>query len=686
MKQQFSIKICALLCGAVICIPSINSFAQSSANVTVATAPNPMDPVLVTANRAPTLATNVLADYDYIGREEIEQAGQTSLVDLLQRQRGVQITNGSGGSGNSGASVFLRGTSNSQSIVLIDGVRSDSAFNGGPTWESIPLPLIDHIEIVFGPQSSLYGADAIGGVVQIFTKDGNGPAKVSASTGYGTYGTSVSSASIYGSTDSDQKIRYSLGVSESLSTGFNSVASNNPFALTAMKTGYVQNGVTGKLSQVWAQGQTFGFQMMQSRMNSQVPQFNTLDYYNNSSWSTGMVSGAPGPQQAQNTISQIGIYTLFSKNQITDIWKSSLQASISNNNGQSIQDATPYSPAYSPYINTNQNLYTWQNDISLGSDLLQILGERRTQSVKSLQYNSVADYNFNNGISSTTGPSTGFSQTRDTNSIAASYQLKRGDNLANISIRNDSISAYGPQTTGAISYGYFFTKEWRVNINYGTGFRAPSFNDLYYPGYGNPNLLPEKSKNTEIGIHYDTSNYEAHLVAYDNSISNMIQSGLVGCTAQAIQFLGGCANNVGYAHITGISFGGMAKVSNFTLKGSIDQENPESVTADTTLYKRARTFGNASAEYAYQRLIAGFGGTFSGQRQDIPGFDATTFAPYSGQMGGYSIFNLYTSYEFEKDWTVFARWNNIFDKQYQLTYGYNTMGSNVFVGIRYAMK
>jgi len=130
----------------------------------------------------------------------------------------------------------------------------------------------------------------------------------------------------------------------------------------------------------------------------------------------------------------------------------------------------------------------------------------------------------------------------------------------------------------------------------------------------------------------------------------------------------------------------MAKVSNFTLKGSIDQENPENVTADTTLYKRARTFGNASAEYAYQKLIAGFGGTFSGQRQDIPGFDATTFAPYNGQMGGYSIFNLYTSYEFEKDWTVFARWNNIFDKQYQLTYGYNTMGSNVFVGIRYAMK
>lgn len=674
MKKQFSSKCFgALLCAGLV-IYSSASQAQNNSSVAVTNAPNQMDPILVTANRAPTLATNVLADYDYIGPEEIKQAGQTSLVDLLQRQRGIQITNGTGGAGSSGASVFLRGTSNSQSLVLIDGVRSDSAFNGGPTWESIPLPLIDHIEIIFGPQSSLYGSDAIGGVVQIFTKDGDGPAKISASTGYGTYGTSVSDATISGSTEGDQKIRYSLGVSQTLSTGYNSIASNNPFALTAMKTGYVQDGLTGKLSQEWQKGQVLGFQMMQSRVNSQVPQFNTLDYYNNYTFS----SGAPGPQQAQNTISQIGLYTLFSKNQITNIWKSSLQASISNNNGQSIQGATPYSPAYSPFINTAQNIYTWQNDIAVGKDLLQILGERRNQRVNSSQYNSIVD--------SSTGPFSSFNQTRDTNSIAGSYQLKRDAHLANISLRNDSISGYGPQTTGAIAYGYFFDKQWRFNANYGTGFRAPTFNDLYYPSYGNPNLLPEKSKNTEIGLHFDNGIYEAHLTAYDNSITNMIQAGKVGCSAEAITYLGGCANNVGYAHITGISFGSAARIGHFFVKGSVDQENPENVTTGTLLYKRARTFGNASVEYSHQKFIAGVGGTFSGQRSDIPGTDATSGNAYNGIMGGYSIFNIYSSYELDKDWTAFARWNNITNKQYQLTYGYNTMGSNIFAGVRYAMK
>ena len=671
MKQQFKCnKLTLILCSTSI-IFSGTAYSQSNNNSSVTVKPTTLDPILVTANRAPTLANNVLSDYDYIGPEEIAQAGQTSLVDLLQRQRGIEITNGLG-AGGSGSSVFLRGTSNAQSLVLVDGVRTDSGFTGGPTWEAIPLPLIDHIEIIFGPQSSLYGSDAIGGVIQIFTKDGTGPAKVSISSGFGTYGTSVSEASIYGSTDGEQKIRYSLGVSETLSTGFNTVAANNPFGLSAMKTGYVQNGVTGKLSQEWAKGQVLGFQMLQSRMNTQMPGFNTMDYFN------GPYPLPASAQQTQNAISQMGIYTIYSKNQITDIWKSSLQASISNSNGQSIQPATAYSSTYSPYTNTKQNIYTWQNDITLGPDMLQVVGERRTQSVNAYQYNFGTDYNFSLLPSA-------FSQTRDTNSVAGSYQLKRGAHLGNLSLRNDSISGYGPQTTGAISYGYFFTKEWRANINYGTGFRAPTFNDLYYPGYGNPNLLPEKSKNTEAGLHYDTRSYEAHLVVYSNTVTNLIQFGSNGCTPAQMSQSGGCANNIGVGRVNGLSFGTTSQIGSFLLKGSIDQQNPENVTENRILYKRARTFGNASVEYSNNKLIAGLGGTFSGLRQDVSGTD-TAGAPYNGAMGGYSIFNLYSSYEIEKNWTVFARWNNITNKQYQLSYGYNTMGSNIFAGVRYGMK
>ena len=170
MKQQFNSKtLVALICGAVLAF-NTPVFAQSNSTISVTNSPDPMNPIIVTATRTPTPAKDVLADNVYIGSEEIQQAAQTTLVELLQQQRGIQVT--ASGGGNAASSVFLRGNSNSQSIVLIDGVRSEQSYMGGPTWGNIPLSLIDHIEIIYGPQSSIYGADAIGGVIQIFTKKG----------------------------------------------------------------------------------------------------------------------------------------------------------------------------------------------------------------------------------------------------------------------------------------------------------------------------------------------------------------------------------------------------------------------------------------------------------------------------------------------------------------------------------
>jgi vitamin B12 transporter len=204
MKQQFNSKqLSTIFCAGLLTL-SVAVYAQNNANVSLATSSNTMDPIIVTATRTPTKASNVLADNVYIGAEEIAQAGQTSLVELLQRQRSVEIS--SYGGGGATASVFLRGTNNAQSLVLIDGIRIESALYGGATWATIPLSLIDHIEIIFGPQSSLYGADAMGGVIHIFTKKGEGSIQMAASTGYGSYGTSISEASVFGSTGDNQKI------------------------------------------------------------------------------------------------------------------------------------------------------------------------------------------------------------------------------------------------------------------------------------------------------------------------------------------------------------------------------------------------------------------------------------------------------------------------------------------------
>ena len=641
LKKVAKLSVFALLAATLIHTQAV--MAQSS-SVSVVNANSSIDPVIVTATRTPTRANDVLADYVYIGPEEIADAGQSSLVQLLQRQRGVEIT-GASGSGGSGASVFLRGTSNQQSLLLIDGVRVEAGFLGGPTWSAIPLAIIDHIEIIFGPQSSLYGSDAIGGVIQIFTKTGDGPFQATASSGYGTYGTTISEAGIFGRAGKDNQIRYSLSATEEVSSGYNLIATNMPFRSsynTTNSMGYTKDGGTGKLSFEFSRGQELGMQFFASRLKSQA--------------SANQTSLA-------ESIASVSSFALFSKNQISDVWKSYIQVSQSYDSGQNLY--------YNSLYNTKQNIYTWQNDIQIGKDVLQLLAERRTQNVFSddLNYNSTWPY-----------PRQQFSQTRNTNSFAGLYQLLRGSHLANVSFRNDNITGYGSQNTGGVSYGYFFTKQLRTNLNYGTGFRAPTFNDLYYPGYGNSNIQAEKSKNTEVGIHYESQKYDARIIAYTNSISNLIQSSGSGNTSQCSPGFGssGCAINIGVAKITGLSIGGAIRAGNLSFRGSFDQQNPVDESSGSVLPKRAKQFGNAGLDYRIGPVKAGAEGTFVGRRYDS--------YPVGAGMGGYAIYNLYGNYEFAKDWTLFGRWNNIFNKDYQLSYGYNTPGSNLFVGVRYAMK
>jgi vitamin B12 transporter len=645
MKQQFSNKQCASALFAALlssAIPFTNAAAQTP-SVSVSNTADPLNPIVVTATRTPTRASDVLADNVYIGPEEIAQAGQSSLVELLQRQRGVEIT-GATGSGGSGTSVFLRGTSNQQTLLLIDGVRVEAGFLGGPSWSAIPLSIIDHIEIIFGPQSSLYGSDAIGGVIQIFTKTGDGPFQASASTGYGTYGTTISEAGLYGRGGEDGKVKYSISATQEVSSGFNLIAKNMPSRSTyntSQNMGYTRDGGTGKISYEFSRNQELGMQFFASRLKSQA---------------------SADPTTLAESIGSVSSFSVFSKNQLTDIWKSYLQASQSYDSGQNLY--------YNSLYNTKQNIYTWQNDIQIGRDTLQLLAERRTQNVFSddVNYNSFPFLQKQ------------FSQTRNTNSFAGLYQLNRGPHLANASFRNDNITGYGSQNTGGISYGYFFTKQLRMNINYGTGFRAPTFNDLYYPGYGNANIQAEKSKNTEAGIHYESRRYDARLVAYSNTITNLIQasgSNTSQCAPGSYGF-SGCATNVGAAKITGLSIGGALRQGNFSLRGSFDQQNPVNETSGEVLAKRAKQFGNAGIEYQKGLIKAGAEGNFVGTRYDS--------YPAGAEMGGYALFNLYGDYQLMRDLSLFARWNNVFNKDYQLSYGYNTPGSNVFVGLRYAMK
>ncbi|MFZ6847170.1 TonB-dependent receptor domain-containing protein [Undibacterium sp. RuRC25W] len=596
------------------------SFAQSVSN---STAQN----IVVTAGRQVQAAKDVLADNVIITSEQIAQAGSESLVDLLQQQRGIEITR-NGGAGTT-SSVLMRGGSNAQNIVLIDGVRYSSSTVGGASWETIPLGQIDHIEIVYGPLSSLYGADAMGGVIQIFTKKGSGPISLTASVGAGSYGLRKMQAGVFGS--SGNEFNYALNVGHENNTGFSATnPSAGKYSYNADNDGYKLDSASGSFNWQLAPGYEAGIKFMQSRLNAQFDS---------------------GPSYDDHSVEQLQTIAVYGNVKVNDMWTSHVQFAQSNN--LNFTDAS-YGQSQ---IDTHQNLISFQNDIRLGKDVLQLIAESRQEKVN--------------------GSTAALNQKRTTNSVAASYVWKQDAHLASVSVRNDNSSVYGSNSTGGVAYGYRLTSEWRVNASYGTSFRAPTYNELYYPGYGIATNQPEKAKNAEVGIYYENLTTQLSAVVYQNKATDLLVSTNV-CPVQTSTHPYGCAYNVDQATMLGITLGGSTRMADLMLRGSLDIQNPEDDTTGKRLARRAKQHASFAAEYTINKAKIGVETLFSGNR-----FDNVTNVR---TLAGYSLMNLYGTYAVTKDISLLARWNNVLNKNYALAYGYNTPGSNVYVGLNYGFK
>lgn len=584
--------------------------------------------IQVTSTRTPQPARDVLTDSVVITAEQIAASGQNSLVDLLQQQRGVEISR-NGGPGTS-ASVFLRGASNAQNVVLVDGVRVGSSTFGGATWSALPLAEIDRIEIVYGPLSTMYGADAIGGVVQIFTRKGEGKPSFNAGAGLGSYGTRSLEAGLGGSTGGERALRYAFNVARERSDGFSATKPGN-FSFDPDKDGYTRESASGQLAMDLASGHELGLRFLHSRLDAD------FDY-----------SVAPVHDRV---VSRAGAYSLYSRNRLLQNWTSLLQFS------RGVDKAKTNYEFGTDTANTRQDALTWQNDITLGTDLAQFLVERRIEHVDSSDF--------------------GVSGSRATNAVAASYQMRRGAHLASASLRNDDSSQYGSKTTGSLGYGYRITDALRVNASAGTSFRAPTYNELYYPGYGVPGNRPERGRNIEAGVYYEKGSDRLSAVFYRNRVTDLI--GYSGeCPVSPENYPFGCAYNINRALLTGVTLGASTRFGPYTLRGSLDFQNPRDETTDLLLPRRARRHGSLALDYAAGAFSGGIETRFASRRYD-DGANSTA-------LGGYALLNLYGTYQLSRDWSLYGRWNNMLDKNYELASGYATAGSNVFVGVRYVLR
>ena len=599
----------------VVCAFSTPALAQYSAPSVE------LDPIIVTATRSAQPLQATVGDNSVVTRQSLDQTPEASFAEVLSRQHGITYIDRGGPQSVSG--ISLRGTNSKQSLVLIDGMRVNSPTNGLPALNAIPLNAIERIEIVRGAASSIYGADAIGGVVNVITRQGADRAlQIETNAGVGTYATSKYNASLSGS---QHNWTYSLFGGYGQSNGFDATNGDYSFATTPDSDSYYESDYGGQLGYTWAQGQTLSVQTLQSRVNGG---FDTLDFdFNDRSIQT-----------LSNTI-------VSSRNRINERWLSTLSASFMTEKNESENNPAG---AGDGYFRSKQQQYQWLNRIELtDSQSLTLGAERLNQSVDAYSYGAPVDFTTDRLF---------------TNSVMAIYSGKWGIHQVQASLRNDHNSQYGNFTTGSLGYGVDITEQWSANVSANTAFRAPTFNELYYPGASNPDLAPERSRNVEFGLTYRHATGQVGLTGFYNQIKDLIVS-------ESPSFI---PENVDTAVIKGLTLTGTQEMGrNTVIQASFDLLSPYNTTDNERLPFNAQRVLRLGGTHKLGDVTVNADWYLTSNRKDG-----------TNTLGGYGLFNMGASYKANKHLEFQLRWNNVFGKDYTLVRGYNTPGSNVFFNVK----
>lgn len=583
-----------------------------------------MKETVVTANRIEQPLSDLVADMSIVDRETIEAAGAAGVADVLSKLPGVQMVRNGGLGSNS--SVYLRGADNRFTAVYIDGVRVDSQSTGGASWQDIPLEAIDRIEVLRGPAAAVYGSDAIGGVVQIFTKKGEGKAKPYVGLGWGSRGTVKAQAGVSGGQSGWD---YNLGVSHASSNGFNSKTSAdaNPDA-----DGYRNNTFNGRV----------GYQI---NVNQRV-EATALTSYMNAGYDATVSKTSPmADDRSIYKMSAVGLNWLA---KWSDVYSTRLQYT---------QSRDFYQTKPSVYeTDTRLHSYLFQNEWRLGAQTVTAALERREDKL------------VNNGLDIG-------SRNRSQNALALGYGLNLGKHTLQLNTRHDRDSEFGGHTTGSAAYGYEFIPNWRATASAGTAFRAPT---LYqrFSQYGDASLQPEKGRNVELGLKWGKGSDSFSATVYRNSLSNLINYvGKTGACPGNTGPYGGCYANVANARYEGITLAATTRLGVVNLQGSVDFQNPRDTDKDLQLARRSKRYLNLSADTSVAGWKLGAEMQAASKRFD----DAAN----KNVLGGYTLWNLTAQKQLTPQWSLVARLNNLADKRYELARTYATEGRSGYIGVKW---
>lgn len=591
--------------------------AWAQSNTPAASTPvGELNPTVVTASRSEQPLSDALPHTTVISRADIERSQAPDAVTLLRREAGIEITQ-NGGPGTS-ASLFMRGASSSQTLVLIDGVRVSSATLGATQIDQLMADQIDHIEVVRGNVSALYGSDAIGGVVQIFTRSGKGHAPLAnAEIEYGARNTKRAQAGINGSLGERGDTSFAVSVSEFKTDGFSAINPLQAKNANPNDNPYTNKSVSAQLSHRFSVDWQAGLTYFQT--------WGDVSYD----------SGFGSPTDTNIAHNQVRSMSAYVDGKVTQDWKTRVTLSQGDDKNLNFLNG-----AQNGRFNTRNQQASWQNDwVFMPDQLLKVGLEHSQTTIDSDAYDA---------------------PTRRVDSGYIGYEGKFGPHQLQLNLRRDRYSDFGGANSYYAGYGFAFNPQWKAVASVSNAFRAPSFNELYYPFFGSPNLQPEKARSVEGGVEYSSTIGLVRVTAFETDYSNLI-------TAICDADFNCSAANVNRARVNGLETSYRGSIYGVDLRASFTMQNPQDLSANQLLSRRARHFGSVSAYKTFGPFSAGVEWNAAGDRQDS-----------TKTLGGYGLLNLVGRYQITPDWALSARVENVTNKNYQLVYPYNTPSRGVF--------
>jgi len=638
MISASSVPCAALAARHLLAIAVLAVFAAPASSQTV------LNPIVVTGSREPQPLDRVTADVVVIDAERIRASTADSVEDLLRREAGVQLSR-TGGPGQS-ANVFIRGGSAANTVVLIDGVRIGSATLGQVEFESLGLSQIDHIEVLRGPGSSLYGADAVGGVVQIFTRRGEGEPRVTARAAIGGYHSYDVQTGVSGAQDG---FDYAASLGRESSRGVSALKPGDQFGnFNPDDDGFKRDTAQAKLGFTPVTGHRVGLNVVSSRLNAQ---------YDASEFGTGL-GNTPDFRNKLDT----DVIALDYRGVISSAWTTS--ALLSHND-----DDLKSGGSVMNRFRTQRDQVTWQNALKVGTDQQLVLA------LEHLGEKAHSD-SFNDDVK------------RNNTAAVLGYTGGFGAHVIQADLRHDHNSVYGNNTTGRLGWSMEVAPNLRVRALAGTTFRAPSFNELYYPGYGvNADIVAqyggqavtaEKGRSVELGLNWRDGGSDASFTVYRNRVRDLIvyetDSTLCPVTPTA-DYAFGCARNVGNARLQGATLSGSTRFSNWRVAAQADVLDAKDLDTGNRLTRRAAHQESLSADYELGAWSAGAAVLSVGARPDG-----------SVQLAAYQTLDLRARWRFNPQWQIEAKLLNATNREIEPARDYQALGRQAWIGVRYDGK